>query len=186
MAIAAMLLVVGWAPMLVAMARQRRATAPAVVSAVDRALLVLTWGLCMALTALAALDVLHATAPRRVAAGVALFWLSMLGWVWARAAQGEHFAQAARVPPMLVTRGPYRVVRHPLYLATALGTAGQALAAGSAGAAALWLGLAIVLGARSVREERLLRAAFGPAWNAHARRTLGWLRPPKTPGDRLS
>jgi len=91
--------------------------------------------------------------------------------------QGEQFAQTIRVPRALVTQGPYRVCRHPLYASTALGGAGQALAAGTARAAALWLALVAVLVARAMREEQLLRDAFGPAWETYARHATGLLPP---------
>jgi protein-S-isoprenylcysteine O-methyltransferase Ste14 len=129
------------------------------------------------LTITAALDALRGNAPLRVAIGVTLFLAAMTAWSWARAVQGVHFAQIARVPNALVTSGPYRYLRHPLYAATAAGTAGHVVAAGTWRVAVLWMLLLVVLAVRSVREERLLRAAFGPTWDAYARGSLGWLRP---------
>jgi len=117
------------------------------------------------------------TAPLLRLAGVALFFTGMALWSWARAVQGEQFAQMIRAPRALVTRGPYRVCRHPLYASTALGCAGQTLAAGSARTLLLWLGLVAVLALRSVREEQLLRHAFGPEWDDYARHAAGFLRP---------
>jgi protein-S-isoprenylcysteine O-methyltransferase Ste14 len=70
----------------------------------------------------------------------------------------------------LVTRGPYRLVRHPVYLGEIAAVLGLALAAGEAWMFAV---LALFVGAQLVRmtlEERALRAAF-PEYEAYAART---------------
>jgi protein-S-isoprenylcysteine O-methyltransferase Ste14 len=143
------------------------------VARFDRILLLLTWIACIALTAAALVAVRHAAGHPRVAWGIALFWAGIAAWLWGRSAWRADFAQLARVPAALVTRGPYRVVRHPLYLSTAIAAGGQAVAAGTRLAAGLWIGLAMVLVVRAWREERLLRGAFGSAWDAYARHSLG-------------
>jgi protein-S-isoprenylcysteine O-methyltransferase Ste14 len=70
----------------------------------------------------------------------------------------------------LATRGLYTIVRHPRYLGMALGVLGACLLVGSPQlwiVAALGLGVALV----SIRlEERELRARFGPAYTAYAKR----------------
>ena len=53
----------------------------------------------------------------------------------------------------LVTGGPYRWIRHPMYLAV-LVTMAAFLVAGDAAQGALWVLLAVVLAAKAVREER--------------------------------
>jgi protein-S-isoprenylcysteine O-methyltransferase Ste14 len=72
----------------------------------------------------------------------------------------------------LVTTGPYRLVRHPVYLGLALLAMGQALAFGS------WLALTIVLFAivptfawRAHAEENLLNRVFGERYAVYRRRT---------------
>src|SRR5436190_6459216 len=70
----------------------------------------------------------------------------------------------------LVTRGPYRAVRHPVYLGEITACAGLALAAPSLRNG---LVLAVFVGAQLVRmgfEERALRHAF-PEYAAYAERT---------------
>jgi protein-S-isoprenylcysteine O-methyltransferase Ste14 len=72
----------------------------------------------------------------------------------------------------LVTTGPYRLVRHPMYLGFALLVTGQALAFGS------WPALVIVVSGivptfawRARAEEELLSRTFGERWAAYRQRT---------------
>ncbi len=69
----------------------------------------------------------------------------------------------------LVTGGPYRWIRHPMYFAVLVFMAAF-VAAGDAGQAALWLLLAAVLAAKAVREERGL-ALVHPGYAAYRERT---------------
>lgn len=72
----------------------------------------------------------------------------------------------------LVTSGPYRLVRHPIYLGFALLATGQSLAFGS------WPAFMIVLFGivptfvwRARAEEKLLSRAFGERYAAYQERT---------------
>ena len=72
----------------------------------------------------------------------------------------------------LVTTGPYRLVRHPLYLGLALLAMGEALAFGS------WPALLIVLSGivptfawRARAEEKLLSRTFGERYAVYRQRT---------------
>ena len=69
----------------------------------------------------------------------------------------------------LVTAGPYRWIRHPMYLAV-LATMAAFVAAGDAVQAVLWLLLAVVLAAKAVREERGL-VLVHPGYAAYRERT---------------
>src|SRR5262249_29992356 len=119
----AWLLVLGWLPMLVRLPRRDARLAaepgrsmsrhPSRASSLDRALWAATWIVGAALTVCAVLDVRRTTQPLRFGAGVALFLTGMALWSWGRAVQGEQFAQMIRAPRALVTRGPYRICRHP-------------------------------------------------------------------------
>jgi protein-S-isoprenylcysteine O-methyltransferase Ste14 len=72
----------------------------------------------------------------------------------------------------LVTTGPYRLVRHPIYLGLALLAMGEALAFGS------WPALTIVLSGivptfawRARAEEKLLSRTFGERYEVYRERT---------------
>ena len=72
----------------------------------------------------------------------------------------------------LITTGPYRLVRHPIYLGLAIIALGQALAFAS------WPALTIVLSAivptfawRARTEEKLLGRIFGERYAVYRQRT---------------
>jgi protein-S-isoprenylcysteine O-methyltransferase Ste14 len=69
----------------------------------------------------------------------------------------------------LVTHGPYRWVRHPMYLAVLLAMAAFC-AAGDAWQWALWAALLAVLAAKALREERQL-PLFHPGYADYRART---------------
>lgn len=74
----------------------------------------------------------------------------------------------------LVTDGPNAFVRHPMYLAMAIGLAGTGLLSGRPWTAGAALGLAATLTPQIDREEAALAARFGPTWDAYATRTPRW------------
>ena len=97
--------------------------------------------------------------------------MALAGWAaW-------HLRSAVRdivVPrrPDLVTSGPYRYVRHPLYLAMCIALLGAATVLRS------WLGLCAVACLflptelyRARLEDRALAARFGSQWSTYARHT---------------
>ena len=67
----------------------------------------------------------------------------------------------------LVTAGPYRLVRHPLYASYLLADGTLAVGMASGAAVALWLVELALLADRARREERLLAAA-DPVYHAYA------------------
>jgi protein-S-isoprenylcysteine O-methyltransferase Ste14 len=72
----------------------------------------------------------------------------------------------------LVTTGPYRLVRHPIYLGLALLAAGNALSFGSpAGLLVAMFGIVPTFAWRARVEEGELSRTFGAAFAAYRRRT---------------
>lgn len=89
-----------------------------------------------------------------------------------RAELGSAWSLAPKSDQGLVTTGPYRLVRHPIYLGLVLLAAGEALTFGS------WPALVIVLGAivptfawRARTEEKLLSHTFGVHYEIYRQQT---------------
>lgn len=111
--------------------------------------------------------------------------LISLGIFWsAKAAHGTSRPAAAfsfDPPPHLTTQGPYRVVRHPFYLAYVLGFAG-----GAALTEALWVWavpvwMACIYAVAARQEERqILASPLGAAYRDYMIRTGGLV--PRLPG----
>ena len=60
----------------------------------------------------------------------------------------------------LITAGPYRRVRHPMYTAVMVGMGGVAVVSGTWWAVVAWIGLILLLTAKSYWEEKQLAAFF--------------------------
>jgi protein-S-isoprenylcysteine O-methyltransferase Ste14 len=92
--------------------------------------------------------------------------------VWAAVTMGQSLSPFPRPPQgaELVDRGPYRVLRHPIYVGGALFFAGLSLVFSVYGLV-LTAVLALFWLAKARLEERHLVARF-PAYNDYRRRTL--------------
>jgi protein-S-isoprenylcysteine O-methyltransferase Ste14 len=100
-------------------------------------------------------------------AGVAVVVRSRatLGAAWS-------FAPRADQGTGLVTTGPYRLVRHPIYLGLALFSLGEALAFASWPATTIVVcGVVPTLVWRARAEERLLGRIFGEGYDSYRKRT---------------
>jgi protein-S-isoprenylcysteine O-methyltransferase Ste14 len=103
--------------------------------------------------------------PGLEAVGVILL-LSGLGLaVWARVHLGRNWGMpmTEKAEPELVTSGPYRFVRHPIYSGVLLGLVGTALATNLGWLIAFGAALAYFAYSASV-EERVLTASFPDAY----------------------
>jgi protein-S-isoprenylcysteine O-methyltransferase Ste14 len=104
--------------------------------------------------------------------GAALTLAGLLFSVWARVHLGRNWSATITVKQDhdLITSGPYRFVRHPIYTGLLLALAGFALARGE------WRGVVAVALAswafwRKLRiEEQWMRAQFGVAYDEYSRR----------------
>ena len=112
-------------------------------------------------------------APAFGVIGVALAAAGLLLAVAARRELGRNWSGevTTKVDHTLVTTGPYRAVRHPIYSSVFLMYGGTALASGEVHAL---VGLALVIFAYARKipmEEKVLAAEFGAAWTEYKART---------------
>jgi protein-S-isoprenylcysteine O-methyltransferase Ste14 len=114
--------------------------------------------------------------PVRIAGGVAL----VFGIVLAAAARNRFVRAGTNVNPMLpvttlVTHGPFRVTRNPMYLGLSFFTLGLALLINMVWPALLLVPTIAVLQREVIaREERLLEAKFGDEYRAYRKRVRRW------------
>lgn len=109
--------------------------------------------------------------PAAVGYAIAAPGLGLLAWGMAALAyDGRGLPVSALPPPRLARRGPYRWVRHPIYLGFQVALVGSALLLGSRGLmivsaafAPLWVGYAL-------EEEGGLERRFGLAWTRYRSR----------------
>lgn len=95
--------------------------------------------------------------------GFVLVLLCIFGRTWSTLYIGGHKKRD------LITKGPYSMVRNPLYVFTIIGVAGVGLMAGSMVVAALFAAFALtVFSVVTRQEEAFLAAAFGETFAAYA------------------
>ena len=121
--------------------------------------------LCMSLVFLPKADlgpILSITSTVLILAGASLSF-AVLRWL------GKSFSILAEAR-RLVTEGPYRVVRHPLYVCEGIATVGVMLQVISPLAVLIVIGAWMIQYRRMINEEKILSAAF-PEYRAYAART---------------
>ncbi len=119
-------------------------------------------------------------------AGLALAVAGIAFAIWAIATLGRHYSLELEVRRghEIVDRGPYALVRHPVYTGLALHFVGACLATGNLLLIAGTLGVSFpAFAIRAAAEERLLRDSLGSAYEAYARR-VGMLVPRGRKGTR--
>jgi len=93
--------------------------------------------------------------------GLAIFLLGLALAVWARVYLGRNWGMpmSEKIDPELVTTGPYRTIRHPIYSGTILAMIGTTVAV-----SVYWLIAVVLLGAyfiySAVMEERYMAELF--------------------------
>jgi protein-S-isoprenylcysteine O-methyltransferase Ste14 len=106
------------------------------------------------------------------AIGLTVFLLGLAFAVWARLYLGRNWGapMSEKVDPELVTTGPYRFVRHPIYSGIILGMVGTAIGVGP-----YWLVPAAFVGGYFVYsatvEERIMERLFPESYPAYKRST---------------
>jgi protein-S-isoprenylcysteine O-methyltransferase Ste14 len=104
--------------------------------------------------------------------GLAVFVLGLALAVWARVYIGRNWGMpmSQKAEPELVTTGPYRSVRHPIYSGIILAMIGTAVAV-----SVYWLIAVLLLGAyfvySAVMEERYMAKQFPDAYPGYRRST---------------
>lgn len=110
--------------------------------------------------------------PKLQGVGLALFLAGLVFAVWARRYLGRNWGtpMSQKVEPELVTTGPYRRVRHPIYSGIILAMTGTAVAISW-----YWLILAALVGGyfaySALVEERYMTGLFPEAYPAYKRST---------------
>jgi protein-S-isoprenylcysteine O-methyltransferase Ste14 len=122
------------------------------------------------------------TAPHVIAAAAAIGCALLVG-VWAALWLGRGLTPLPLPNGQvdLVTGGPYRWIRHPMYAAVMLGMGGVAIGSGTWCSVASWLGLVVLLNLKARWEERHLVAAF-PGYREYRQNTGHFLPRTSTRG----
>jgi protein-S-isoprenylcysteine O-methyltransferase Ste14 len=106
--------------------------------------------------------------------GAGLGAIALLLFVWVHRSLGPNFSQFLRLREghTLVTNGPYRWVRHPMYVAFYLLHLAVFLLSANGFIGLTWIGgLTCLMAVRLRREEALLAAEFGTSYADYVRHT---------------
>ena len=106
-------------------------------------------------------------------AGDALLLAGTAWAVWSLRFLGRNLSVLAQARDV-VDRGPYRLVRHPLYAGEIVSGLGLALCVGTVAAFAVWVALCGLQGYRALREEQVLLDAL-PGYRSYRARTAALL-----------
>jgi protein-S-isoprenylcysteine O-methyltransferase Ste14 len=113
-------------------------------------------------------------------AGLWSFWLGvavmvggLLFAVWAREHLGSNWSRSVTIKQghELITTGPYRVVRHPIYTGILAGFLGSAIALSQVRGFLAFVLIFIALWLKLHREEQWMRSEFGETYATYAHHT---------------
>jgi protein-S-isoprenylcysteine O-methyltransferase Ste14 len=95
--------------------------------------------------------------------------------LWARFTLGRNWSGTVTVKEghELVRRGPYALVRHPIYTGVALAILGTSLAIGSARAVFIVVPLVLVMRFKMRNEEEMMAGEFGEEYAEYRKRVKG-------------
>ena len=140
-------------------------------------LVALQFGLLLVLAALAASNVMHGVIPAGafLLAGTSVV---LAAWTLLHNRPGNfNIRPMPKIHGVLVTTGPYRWIRHPMYTSVLLGGAALAWTSSTFIGWVTWSALAIVLLKKSTLEERWMceKHAGYAAYMLRSKRLLPWL-----------
>lgn len=121
------------------------------------------------------LPLLHGAPPEASLrnAGYLLVLTGTCWAVWSVRFLGRSISVIAQAREV-VDRGPYRLIRHPLYVGELVSSLGVAIIAGTVWVLCVWVALCLLAAYRALREEQVLLQAL-PGYCAYRARTAALL-----------
>lgn len=126
------------------------------------------------------LDIAPAGRGLLVLAGAIFYFPGVFLYLWGFSTLGDMFGVSSAFSTelyqahALVARGPYKIVRHPMYLGVLMAAVG-ALLIFQTWAMVIYTPTAFGVIIRARREESLLAEAFGDEWAEYSRHVPGWI-----------
>jgi protein-S-isoprenylcysteine O-methyltransferase Ste14 len=110
-----------------------------------------------------------------LAIGLTIQALGLVLAIWARSTLGKNWSGRISIGgnQELVIRGPYQMVRHPIYTGGLMAVLGTAMVSGQLRAFLGLMLVAIGISIKILREERALRQHFGEGYEEYAKRVPG-------------
>jgi protein-S-isoprenylcysteine O-methyltransferase Ste14 len=111
----------------------------------------------------------------RLGIGVVGIGISGLAWCLAAHYEPGETVAVSLTPENLITKGPYRFSRNPMYVSEESTLIGWTLFFGSPGVLAVSLAVASAIRYAVGREEKTLQERFGESWQQYANSVPRWL-----------